>query len=87
VDSIRVTPGTDRARRARELHEALNAAFPADNHDTIDDQMRVMMLALSQEDALAQAQAPGASYAQAAPNAPAGLWRRLVSILSGRRPA
>lgn len=42
-------PSGHRERELGTLGEALNSVFPADNHETIDESMRVMMLTLSQE--------------------------------------
>ena len=84
----------ERARRARELHEALNTAFPADNHDSLDEKMRVAMLTLSQEETLRRdaLEATRARVGKTAkiitkPSAPARLvsrapfWRRWIAAL------
>lgn len=73
----------ERARRAGELHDALNAAYPADNHDTLDDRMRVMMLTLSQEETLrSEVRQAITPVVRARP----GFWRALLARLRGRRP-
>ena len=40
-------------RELAALRESLNAAFPADNHETLDERMRVMMMTLSQDSPIA----------------------------------
>jgi hypothetical protein len=47
----------------------------------------VMMLALSQEEEPPPALDPRPASERPAPLAPPGLWRRLLAMVSGRRPA
>jgi hypothetical protein len=74
----------ERARRAGELHDALNAAYPADNHDTLDDRMRVMMLTLSHEE---DAPVPQLAVTSRPVPAERSWWRQLLAVLKGWRSA
>ena len=68
-------------RRAAELREALNAAYPADNHDSLDDSMRIAMLTLSREEVLRHE----ALTAAVRPAPPPRGWRRWLATLAGSR--